>query len=184
MITVNENLIVTRQVNEIMCRYAKKVLIKNFLLEFSFHKEVINFNELITDDINPLLVKLNFNQGDINNDEYTDVNEYVLNYIKQLDESDLVALYFFTINKKFFSYLNDFEKNEGFEIKDDGEKFDIQLGRELAYRIYEPQTTNLDQDLADLLRSTISTFSNEIDLSEIDEYSVEYILETINNLFD
>lgn len=183
MITVDENLIVTRQVNEIMCRYAKKVLIKNFILKFSFQKQVVNFNELQMDDINPLLETLNFCQGNINIDVFTDVNEYVLNYIKQLDENDLVALYFFTINKNFFIYLNGFENDKGFEIKNDCDKFDIQLGRELAYRIYEPEATNLNQDLEDLLRNTISTFTNEIDLSEIDEYSVEHILEIINNLY-
>ena len=58
------------------------------------------------------------------------------------------------------------------------------FGRELAYKIYELEASDLDSDLEELLKSNISNFSNELDLSLIDKYTVKHILETINKLYD
>ena len=38
MITISEHLIVTKELNEVVCRYAQKVLLKDFLLQFTFPK--------------------------------------------------------------------------------------------------------------------------------------------------
>ena len=48
MITIDEQLKVTKQLNTIACRYAQKVLLKDFLLKFTFPNcsdEEHNYNE-------------------------------------------------------------------------------------------------------------------------------------------
>lgn len=39
MITFSEHLIVTKELNNAVCRYAQKVLLKEFLLDFTFLKK-------------------------------------------------------------------------------------------------------------------------------------------------
>ena len=80
MITVDEKLIVTKQINEVLCRYAKRNLIKEFLFTFSFP----NCSKLKPKNINPLLETIYYYQGEI----YPDTLEEVENYIKTfLNES-------------------------------------------------------------------------------------------------
>lgn len=38
MITFSEHLIVTKELNNVVCRYAQKVLLKEFFLDFTFLK--------------------------------------------------------------------------------------------------------------------------------------------------
>ncbi|MBD3725254.1 MAG: hypothetical protein IE891_10895 [Flavobacteriaceae bacterium] len=60
MITVDEKLIVTKQINEVLCRYAKRNLINEFLFSFSFPKCSKESSKLKAKDINPLLVTIYF----------------------------------------------------------------------------------------------------------------------------
>lgn len=182
MITINEKLFVTKQINQVICRYAKKILIKDLLLKFSFNTNGNKLTDFESDDINPLLETLNFNDGIIDIDHLEEVEDFISNFIKPLDENDLIALYFLTINENFSIHVVDFENTDDVELITDQDYFDEQLGRELAYKIYEPDATGLTEELEEQLKNYISTLSVEIDLSEIDEYTVEQILETIETM--
>lgn len=171
MLTVNEKLIVTKQVNEVMCRYANKILIRKFLFDFTFP-------EGTTSEINPTLQTLSYYQGDYDPDTELEALNYIHNFIEGMDDNDLTALYYLTINENIFKYCDDFENNEGYFIKNE-EIFDKKLGRDLAYKIYEPEASGLKEDLVEMLKNKISNFSGEFDLSEIDDDTIEHILETI-----
>lgn len=184
MITIKEKLIVTDNINQIVCRYGKKVLLKDFILKFSFQKKISFCTEIKKRDINPLLISLNYYQGGVYGEMLEEVEEFIAKFIKDLDESDLQALYFLTFDKNYDHYTDDFENNDGHEIKHDEEKFNAKFGRELAYKIYEPKASQLEDDLKEFLKGKIAEFSNEIDLSLIDKYTVKDILETIDKLYD
>lgn len=183
MITVKQDLIITEQVYKVVCDYAKKVVLKDFILKFSFQKNIFFNTKIKKKEINPLLQSLNFNQGEIVYDDLEGVIDYIYNYISQLKQSDLHALYFLTFEENYLKYSQDFEVNEGSDVKYNYDKFDAQFGRELAYKIYEPEDSGLDSDLEDFLKKNISNFSEELDLSEINKYSVNHILEIVDNLY-
>ena len=58
MITISEHLIVTKELNEVVCRYAQKVLLKDFLLQFTFPKSRNGKIKITTNNINSLLEEL------------------------------------------------------------------------------------------------------------------------------
>ena len=63
----------------------------------------------------------------------------------------------------------------------DDDLIDKEFGRELAYKIYNPKASGLDEDVNELLQYKISSFADDVDLSEIDESTIEHILETIES---
>lgn len=46
-----------------------------------------------------------------------DIEIFVQNQINSLDENDLMALYYFTINENFQNYIDNFEINEATCLK-------------------------------------------------------------------
>ncbi len=145
MITIDEQLKVTKQLNIVACRYAQKVLLKDFLLKFTFldcNDDKYNFDE---ENINPTLETLSFHQGEIFPDTFIEINEFVYDYIKSLDESDLTSLYYLVLNKNYFKYYDDFNDNEGYELE--AELIDEEFGRFLASKIYTPIESELQDDL-------------------------------------
>lgn len=52
MITVKQDLIITKQVFKVVCDYAKKVLLKDFILKFSFQKTIFFKTEIKKSEIN------------------------------------------------------------------------------------------------------------------------------------
>lgn len=179
MITFSEHLIVTKELNNVVCRYAQKVLLKEFLLDFTFLKNEKGKRKIKTKNINPLLEELSAHQGDIYGDEELEILEFITEFISKLDQNDKTALYFLTLNENYLIYYDDFLDNEGAELDED--LIDKEFGRELAYKIYNPRVSGLDEDLNELLQNEISSFADDLDLSEIDESSLEQILETIEN---
>lgn len=183
MITVKQDLIITKQVFKVVCDYAKKVLLKDFILKFSFQKTIFFKTEIKKSEINAVWESLNFNQGEMVYEDLESVHDYIQEYIEQLEESDLHALYFLTFNENYTKYCQDFEDNEGEEFTDNDENFYLKFGRELAYKIYEPEESDLDSDLEELLKTNISNFSDALDLSKNDKYTENHLLEVINNLY-
>jgi len=179
MITFSEHLIVTKELNNVVCRYAQKVLLKEFLLDFTFLKNEKRKRKVKTKNINPLLEELSAHQGDIYGDEELEILEFITEFISKLDQNDKTALYFLTLNENYLIYYDDFLDNEGAELGED--LIDKEFGRELAYKIYNPKESGLDEDLNELLQNEISSFADDLDLSEIDESSIEQILETIES---
>lgn len=178
MISIDEQLKVTKQLNTTACRYAQKVLIKDFLLKFTFPNCLEEEHEYDEDDINPVLETLSFHQGEIYPDTFNEVNDFINDYIKNLDESDLTAIYYLVLNKNYFKYYDDFTDNDGYELNT--ELIDIEFGRFLAGKIYNPIESELQEDLVKFLTNTISSFSDDVDLSMIDDYTIEGILSLIN----
>ena len=105
--------------------------------------------------------------------------EFINGFISKLDQNDKTALYFLTLNENYLIYYDDFLANEGAHLDED--LIDKEFGRELAYKIYNPKASELDEDLNELLQNKISSFADDLDLSEIDESSIEQILETIES---
>ncbi|KIX22070.1 hypothetical protein SY27_05225 [Flavobacterium sp. 316] len=179
MISVNEKLIVTKQVNEIMCRYAKQVLLKDFLYHFSFTSFSKRFNKLSIENVNPLLETLNYHQGDFNLDTLPEVINYLNYFLNHLDEHDIMALYFLSLNQNYFQYNDNFIKQESLENID---SFELKLGREFAYKLYEPEASGLREDVEKMLMKKISRLVNELDLSLVTEESIEEIIESIETI--
>lgn len=178
MITVSEKLIVTKQVNEVVCRYAKEVIVRNFLYEFAFPNCSKTISELNIERVNPLLETLNYYQGDFNPDTLYEVNEFIFDYIKKFDENEFTALYYLTLNENYFRYSDDLEN----ELPNRINKFEKKLGRELAYKIFEPESSELFEDVIEMLKNKISRLAGELDLSLITQESIEEILEAIDSI--
>lgn len=179
MITFSEHLIVTKELNNVVCRYAQKVLLKEFLLDFTFLKNEKGKRKIKPKNINPLLEELSFHQGDIYGEEELEISEFITGFVSKLDQNDKTALYFLTLNENYLIYYDDFLANEGTDLNEG--LIDKEFGRELAYKIYNPKASELDEDLNELLQNKISSFADDLDLSEIDENSIEQILETIES---
>ena len=179
MITFSEHLIVTKELNNVVCRYAQKVLLKEFFLDFTFLKNEKGKRKIKPKNINPLLEELSAHQGDIYGDEELEILEFINGFISKLDQNDKTALYFLTLNENYLIYYDDFLANEGAHLDEDS--IDKEFGRELAYKIYNPKESELDEDLNELLQNKISSFADDVELSEIDENTIEHILETIES---
>lgn len=178
MISIDEQLKVTKQLNLVACRYAQKVLLKDFLLKFIFPDCLEGKHSYEEEDINPILETLSFHQGEIFPDTFIEINDFVYNYIRNLDESDLTSLYYLVLNKYYFEYYDEFNDNEGYELE--AEFIDEEFGRYLASKIYNPIDSELQEDLVKLLTNTISSFSDDVDLSMIDDNTIEMILRCID----
>ncbi len=178
MITVDEKLIVTKQINEVLCRYAKRNLIKEFLFSFSFPNCSKENSKLKAKDINPLLETINYYQGEIYLDILEEIENYINTFLKELDENDLTALQFFTLNENYLNHIDEFENED--DSKYAKEEFEIKLGRYFAQKLYEPNESGLNEEVQELLQNQISRLANEIDLSVINKQSISEILDAIN----
>jgi hypothetical protein len=65
------------------------------------------------------------------------IEVFVQNH-QQLDENDLMALYYFAINENFQNNIDNFEATEGADLKTEDE-FNLRFSRVLTYEIYEPE---------------------------------------------
>ncbi len=179
MLTINNQLKLTEPTNKIICNYTKKVVLRDFLLKFSFSNNTNNFNKIKKKDINEWLEDLNYNFGDIGGNNHLPILEFIWNYHDNLGKYDLTALYYLVINENYFHYLDEFQNYTNIDLEED--EFDFQFGRELAYKLYLPEESLLYEDLEKFLLDKLSCFSSELDLSLIDKYSVTAILETIDS---
>jgi hypothetical protein len=112
MISYSNQLILTEDLYTAVCRYAQKIIIKDYLTKFAFtdsskHKSLYN-----TDDINSELESLSLSNGDFYPDTEEYVNNFILEYLDQLDESGKIALYYLVIDSNYFNYYDNFLNNE------------------------------------------------------------------------
>lgn len=180
MITFSNQLILTKELYTAVCRYAQKVIIKDFLTKFTFTDSSKHKSQYIVEDINSILESLNLNQGDF----YPETEEYVENFIseflEQLDESNKVALHYLVIDSNYDNYYDGFINNEGESISDE-KKTEKVFGRQIAYKIYDPIDSDFEEDVYEFLKGKIWSFSNEIDLSLINDTTIAYLLEKIED---
>ena len=65
MITISEHLIVTKELNEVVCRYTQKSSFKRFFTSIYISKSRNGKIKITTNNINSLLEELSANQRDI-----------------------------------------------------------------------------------------------------------------------
>lgn len=170
MISINDKLFITKEVNSIMVAYAKKVVLRKLILEFCFE------SQSNTETISDLLESVNFYGFDIPYEIEIGLSEFLQRFTKNLEKDELTALYFWVLNQKYLHYL------ENFECDDDTyseKEFDREFGRTLAYKIYKPNDSDLKHETIEELKLLLCNFASELDLSLIDEYTCEQILEVI-----
>lgn len=173
MITIDDKLFITKEINAIVVSYAQGMVLRKLLMEICFDAKGNNY--VVTD----LIQSINFYGMDSKPPEVQlELSERLWNFTENLKNEELSALYFWVLNRKYFIFMDEFECYEdGFKP----EGFNRKFGRELAYKIYEPSASNLKEDTVQELNLYLCTFATELDLSLIDEHSSEQILEEIDN---
>ena len=101
--------------------------------------------------------------------------EFLWRFKKNLKKDELTALYFWVLNQKYVCYLEDFEFDNDTE-----KEFDKKFGRSLAYKIYEPNDSHLEHETFEELKLHLCNFASEFDLSLVDEYTYEHIIEVVD----
>ncbi len=97
---------------------------------------------------------------------------------KILEKDELTAIHFWVLNQKYMCYLEEFECDDDTYSE---KEFDREFGRSLAHKIYEPQNSDLEHGTFEELKFFLCDFASEFDLSLLDEYTYEHIIEVIDN---
>ncbi|TLP79241.1 hypothetical protein [Maribacter sp. ACAM166] len=173
MITIDDQLLVTDEMNVIVIEYTKKIVLKKLLMAFSFESK--GHSQVVTD----LIQSVNYYGMDTIPPEIElELSAYVWSFFTALKKEERTALYFWILNKNYLCYLDEFEYNDNTFNESE---FDRKFGRELAFKIYEPNDSGLIQDSIHSLKNYVINFAMELDLSLVDEYTSEQILEEIDN---
>ena len=173
MITIDDQLLVTDEMNAVVIDYTQKIVLKKLLMKFAFKSG--NEAEVVTD----LIQSVNYYWMDTNPPEIEhELSAYVWSFFRALKKEERTALYFWILNKNYLCYLDEFEYNDNTFNESE---FDRKFGRELAFKIYEPNDSGLTKDTIRALENFLINFATELDLSLVDEYTSEQILEEIDN---
>ena len=173
MITVEDKLLVTKEINEVTIDYVKKIVFRKLLMTFCFE---LKQN---TKRITGLIQRLNFYGIDAKPMELEfELLEQLENFIDNLKKEERTALYFWVLNQRYLHYLDELEYDDDTYSESE---YDKKFSRELAYKIYEPNNSNLRQETVEELNNFLCTFATELDLSLIDGYMLNQILEEIDN---
>lgn len=168
MINIKDKLYVTKEINYIIVSYAKDKVLRKLLKQFSFNGN--------TKKISELLQIVSYYNGDAPPiDQQDEMQTLIFNFLKQLTIEELTALRYWVLNNKYSQYFDETE------IEDMGEGFDQKFGRELAYRLYEPENSQLDNDMKELLYYRLINFASEFDLSVIDKHTKQTVKDTIKD---
>jgi hypothetical protein len=162
---------ITKNLNSATIAYFKKSVLRKLLIDFAF--EPLSNNETIID----LFQSVNHYGFDLPCAVELDLFEILWQFKKNLEKDELTALYFWGLNQKYMYYFENFL--DDFENYSE-EKFDEEFGRSLAYKIYEPRTSGLEKDTIEELKLLLCNFASEFDLSVIDDYLSQQILEEID----
>jgi hypothetical protein len=182
MITIKEQLFVTKEINRIIQKYAKQNVLPRLLNQFAFNKK---------GKISDLLETVGYYKatgGPLPSECMFSVMELINDFLNKLSNDDKTALYFWFLNENYDNYYEEFEMD--LETDDSSEEemnhddyskqnLDQYFGRDLAHRIYDPIHTKLESDLKEKLYNHLLCFASEHDLSEIDDYTIEYVHEVI-----
>ena len=170
MITIDEKLYVTKEINGVLIDYAKENVLKKLLLKFSFRKK--NNKEKVTD----LIESVGYYNGDmVPSEQHLDLVNLIHNFLKGITKEELTALHFWMLNENYDRYV------EESEINNHDENFETKFGRELAYKIYEPESSWLNDELDEALLNLLINFASEFDFSIVDNNTKKGILHTINS---
>ena len=175
MITIDDHLLVTDEINAIVTDYAQKTVLKKLLMKFAFKSG--HQAEVVTD----LIQSINYYGIDTAPREIEielELSAYIWSFFTALKKEERTALYFWVLNKNYLCYLEEYEYNDN---TFDETEFDQRFGRELAFKIYEPNDSGLTKDTIRALENFLINFATELDLSLVDEYTSEQIFEEMDN---
>lgn len=161
---------ITEEVSSVTVAYVKKVVFRKLLMAFCFESQ--SNNGTITD----LFQSMNFYGFSMPYEIGLTLSGFLCRFKKNLEKDEITALYFWALNQKYISYLEDFEYDETRSKKE----FDREFGRSLAYKIYEPNGSGLEHETYGELKLFLYDFASEFDLSVVDECTSEQILEVID----
>lgn len=162
---------ITKEVNSTTVAYFKKIVLRKLLMAFSF--EPLSNDSTITD----LFKNINHYGFDLPYEIELCLFGMLWSFKNGLGKDELTALYFWGLNQKYMYYFENFlGECDTYSEK----KFDEDLGRSLAYKIYEPKVSGLEEDTMEELKLLLFNFAGEFDLSLVDEYTYENILEVID----
>lgn len=178
MITIDDKLYITKEVNKIVVNYAKYTVLRKLLTQFSFtiYEEKQNVSELI--------VAVNFYLGDLPDyQQQHDIMLLIIDFLNACTKEELTSLYFWLLNEKYMEYYDNFKVD--LEDSDDYiERFNYEFGRELAYKLYNPESTELKEELRKELQNLLICFASEFDFSLVNESSILEIEEMIKRYCD
>lgn len=161
---------ITKDVNAATIAYFKNSILRKLLMSFSFEPE--SNNRTITH----LLRSVNHYGFDLSFETQQDLTEILWRFQNNLEKDELTALYFWGLNQKYMCYFENFLGDcDTYSEK----KFDMEFGRSLAYKIYEPYASGLEEDTIEELKLLLCNFASEFDLSLVDEYTYGSIFEVI-----
>ncbi|MFK7900374.1 MAG: hypothetical protein AB8B61_06420 [Cyclobacteriaceae bacterium] len=112
--------------------------------------------------------------------DYATVVPFIESYISSLSESSLQAWYYTVLNSNYEKEIE--QHTDSTSPEETYEKISEQFGREMAYQLYDPKESGLNDSLKNYLLSLIISFSQEVDTSQIDHDFIEECKETINSL--
>lgn len=174
MITIDDKLFITEDVNKIVVSYAKQVVLRKLITQFSFtySEEQKNVSEFI--------VAVNFYLGDLPDyQQQHDMMLLIADFLNACTKEELKSLYFWLLNEKYMDYYQSFEVD--LEDSDDYmERFNYKFGRELAYKLYNPESSELREELHNELQKLLIGFASEFDFSLVDDNSIIEIQEMID----
>jgi hypothetical protein len=155
MITIDDKLFITKEVNQIVVSYAKHVVLRKLLTQFSFtfYEEQQHVSELIK--------KVSSYYGDLPDyEQQQDMIVLIADFLNTCSKEELTSLYFWLLNEKYMEYYNGFTVE--LEDSDDYmERFNSKFGRELAYKLYNPESSELGEELRNELQKTLIAFASE-----------------------
>jgi len=170
LISISDKMFITKDVNSATIGFFKNAVLRKLLMGFSFETE--SNNRTITH----LFRSVNHYGFDLSYETRQDLTEILWRFKNELSKEELTALYFWGLYQKYMCYLENFLAERDTYLE---EKFDMEFGRSLAY-IYEPMASGLEEDTLDELKLLLFNFASEFDLSLVDKYTCEDILEEMD----
>ena len=161
---------ITKDVNSATVAYFRKSVLPKLFMAFSF--EPLPDNKAIND----LFKSVNYYGFDLSFEIQRALSEILWRFKNNLEKDELTALYFWGLNQKYMYYFENFLGN--YDTYPEKE-FDMEFGRSLAYKIHEPYASGLEEDTIEELQLLLCNFASEFDLSLVDEYTREDILEVM-----
>ncbi|MBD0850347.1 hypothetical protein [Maribacter arenosus] len=159
---------ITKEVNSATVTYFKKSVLRKLLMTFSF--EPLSNDNTITD----LFRSVNHYEFDLPYEIRLGLFEMLWRFKNSLEKDELTSLYFWGLNQKYMCYFEDYLAGcDTYSEK----KFDMEFGRSLAYKIYEPNASGLEEDVMEELKLLLCNFASEFDLSLVDKYTYGDIYE-------
>ena len=175
MITIDDKLYITKEINNVVVSFSKKNVLRKLLMQFSF----TNNDE--KKHVSDLIVAVNFYLGDLPDyEQQHDMLLLIIDFLNACTIEEITSLYFWLLNEKYMEYYNGFKD----EADDPMETFNYKFGRELAHKLYNPESTELKDELHEELQKLLITFASEFDFSLVNESSIFEIFEMLDRYCD